>query len=246
MRRDFTRNYAPEPLALWRRKHPPVSGGKRPLCALGVPPGWSRGIGGCARAPCVFLAAAEGMARGCAGVRRGNPVLLPNWWSRPGPASASAPGPASESEAGFGGPMSLFAVTQISWLPLQTRCRTHAAAMLAFVRARRWALALRPEHHPRNRERSVGTRRAASMQDTLSEGTARAAQLAPSAVTAPAQSEDLPSEVWWPTLSDDDERLARRRATALRRVYLRIHPPCDAALQQRPLACTCTLSLIHI
>ena len=35
-------------------------------------------------------------------------------------------------------------------------------------------------------KRSVGTRRAASMQDTLSEGTARAAQLAPSAVTASA------------------------------------------------------------
>eukprot|EP00964_Phaeocystis_antarctica_P090727 scaffold58088_cov58-Phaeocystis_antarctica.AAC.1 len=45
-----------------RRKHPPVSGGKRPLCTLGVPPGRSRGIGGCARAPCVFLAAAEGTA----------------------------------------------------------------------------------------------------------------------------------------------------------------------------------------
>ena len=35
-------------------------------------------------------------------------------------------------------------------------------------------------------KRSVGTRRAASMQDTLSEGTARATQLAPSAVTASA------------------------------------------------------------
>ena len=34
------------------------------------------------------------------------------------------------------------------------------------------------------------------MQDTLSEGAARAAQLAPSAITAPAQSEDLPPEVW--------------------------------------------------
>eukprot|EP00964_Phaeocystis_antarctica_P106918 scaffold71710_cov81-Phaeocystis_antarctica.AAC.1 len=43
-------------------KHPPVSGGKRPLCSLRVPPGRSRGIGGCARAPCVFLAAAEGGA----------------------------------------------------------------------------------------------------------------------------------------------------------------------------------------
>ena len=53
-------------------------------------------------------------------------------------------------------------------------------------------------------KRSVGTRLAASMQDTLSEGAARAAQLAPSAITAPAQSEDLPPEVWWPTLSDDE------------------------------------------
>eukprot|EP00964_Phaeocystis_antarctica_P051868 scaffold30303_cov38-Phaeocystis_antarctica.AAC.2 len=44
------------------RKHPPVSGGNRPLCMLGVPPGRSRGIGGCARAPCVstyFIAVAR-------------------------------------------------------------------------------------------------------------------------------------------------------------------------------------------
>ena len=46
------------------RKHPPVSGGKRPLCTLGVAPGRSRGIGGCARARCVMLAAADGTARG--------------------------------------------------------------------------------------------------------------------------------------------------------------------------------------
>ena len=39
------------------RKHPPVSGPKRPLCALGV-----------------ALAAAEGTARGCAGMPRGKPV----------------------------------------------------------------------------------------------------------------------------------------------------------------------------
>ena len=45
------------------RKHPPVSGEKRSLCTLGVPLGRSRGIGGCTRAPCVFLAAAEGTAR---------------------------------------------------------------------------------------------------------------------------------------------------------------------------------------
>ena len=79
---------------------------------------------------------------------------------------------------------SLFVVTQISWLPLQTRCRTHAAALLAFVMSE--ALGSRPAPGTPSAKRSVGTRRAASMWDTLSEGTARAAQLAPSAVTASA------------------------------------------------------------
>eukprot|EP00964_Phaeocystis_antarctica_P039963 scaffold22828_cov72-Phaeocystis_antarctica.AAC.5 len=36
--------------------------------------------------------------------------------------------------------MCVFAVTQISWLRLQTRCRTHAA----LFPSRRWALVLRP------------------------------------------------------------------------------------------------------
>ena len=48
------------------------------------------------------------------------------------------------------------------------------------------ALGSRPAPGTPSAKRSVGTRRAASMQDTLSEGTARAAQLAPSAVTAGA------------------------------------------------------------
>ena len=39
------------------RQHPPVSGGKRPLCTPGVSPERSRGIGGCACARCGFLAA---------------------------------------------------------------------------------------------------------------------------------------------------------------------------------------------
>ena len=160
------------------RKHPPVSGSKRPLCALGVAPGRSRGIGGCARAPCVFLAAAEGTARGYGRVRGGKPALLPNWWSR---VRAGA-------GIGVGNRLrrckSLFVVTHISWLPLQTRCRTHAAALLAFAMSE--ALGSRPAPGTPSAKRSVGTRRAASMQGTLSEGTARAAQLAPSAVTASA------------------------------------------------------------
>ena len=59
-----------------------------------------------------------------------------------------------------------------------------AAALLAFVRARRWALALRPEHHPGSDQ--SGHVEQPGMQDTLSKGTARAAQLAASAVTATA------------------------------------------------------------
>ena len=54
------------------------------------------------------------------------------------------------------------------------------------------------------------------MQDTLSEGTARAAQLAPSAVSSPpAQLEDLPPEVWLPTLSDDERLLYAVRSRVL-------------------------------
>ena len=63
------------------RKNLPVggeSGGKLPLCAVGVPPGRSSSIGGCARAPCVFLAAAEGTARGCSGVRGAETRFVPN------------------------------------------------------------------------------------------------------------------------------------------------------------------------
>eukprot|EP00964_Phaeocystis_antarctica_P032950 scaffold18671_cov54-Phaeocystis_antarctica.AAC.2 len=55
-------NASESPVRAAAAEHPPVSGGKRPLCTLGVPPGRSRGIGGCARAPCVFLAGAEGTA----------------------------------------------------------------------------------------------------------------------------------------------------------------------------------------
>jgi hypothetical protein len=83
-----------------------------------------------------------------------------------------------------------------------------------FTSARRWALALRPEHHPRS-DQSGHVEQPACVQDTLSEGTARAAQLAPSAVTASAvggsaTSRNLPP-VWLPTLSDD-ERLVEEHA----------------------------------
>ena len=66
---------------------------------------------------------------------------------------------------------------------LQARCRTHAAA-LAFVMSE--ALGSRPAPGTPSAKRSVGTHRAVRPVCMPSEGTARAAQLAPSAVTASA------------------------------------------------------------
>ena len=59
-----------------------------------------------------------------------------------------------------------------------------------------------PEHHPRRHQSTVGTRRAASMQDTLSEGTARAAQLAPTVArlrTSHSSSERVGQPQFWCT-----------------------------------------------
>ena len=70
------------------------------------------------------------------------------------------------------------------WLPLQTRCRTHAAALLAFVMGE--ALGSRPVPGTPSGKRSAGTHRAIRVVCMPSERTARAAQLAPSAVTASA------------------------------------------------------------
>ena len=79
-----------------------------------------------------------------------------------------------------------------AYLPLPKflgfRCRRVAGLtrrlLIAFFMTE--ALGSRPAPGTPSGKRSVGTRRAASMWDTLSEGTARAAQLAPSAVTAGA------------------------------------------------------------
>ena len=74
------------------------------------------------------------------------------------------------------------------------------------------------------------------MQGTLPEGTARAAQLAPS-----AQSEDLHQKCGWPSLSDDErlvEKHARLRGVGIRyrwlfnpdackSVYSFTYPPTD-------------------
>ena len=96
---------------------------------------------------------------------------------------------------------------------VQTRCTTHAAALLAFVM--REALGSRPAPGTPSAKRSVGTRRAASMQDTVPEETARAAQLAPSsAVTASAVGGSATRSVVADCLR---RRAARRGARAIAR-----------------------------
>jgi hypothetical protein len=101
---------------------------------------------------------------------------------------------------------------------VQTRCTTHSlTALLAFGHDR--GAGLSPCARNTIREAiSRDTRRAASMQDTLPEGTARAAQLAPSAVTASAVGGSATPEVWLPTLSDDERLVGSvSRATRLHR-----------------------------
>jgi hypothetical protein len=69
------------------------------------------------------------------------------------------------------------------------------------------------------------------MQDTLPEGTARAAQPWHLQRSPPAQSEDLPPEVWLPTLSDDERLLDAARARVL---Y--VFPPDPPPPQRRCLS----------
>ena len=62
----------------------------------------------------------------------------------------------------------------------------------------------------------MDTSSGASMQDTLSERTARAAQLWQLQRSPPAQSEDLPPEVWLPSLSDDERLVEEPRGQRIR------------------------------
>ena len=152
-------------------------------------------------------------------MRGGKPVLLPNWWSppgpesesAPGPESESAPGPASESEAGSGQKW-VFVVTQISGF----RCRRVAGLTLRRCSrlswARRWALARCLEHHPGS-DRPGHTERSASSACLPKEPHAQRSwhlQRSP-----PVQSEDLPPEVWLPSLSDDERLLHAARSRVL-------------------------------
>ena len=144
-------------------------------------------------------------------MRGGKPVLLPKWWSPPGPESESAPGPESESEAGSGLKKRICRYANF-WLPLQTRCRTHAAALLAFVMGE--ALGSRPVPGTPSGKRSAGTHRAVRIVCMPSERTARAAQLAPLQRSPPAQSEDGGSAAGSAVA---ESRVSLRRRAARRR-----------------------------
>jgi hypothetical protein len=140
-----------------------TAGGRRPWPRRRPPPHGEDG-GRCFEAVAATAAASQ---------RRPPPV--------PRAVAASA---AASKKAPIRALLSLIVVTQISWL----RCRRVAG--LTLPRCSRLvmteALGSRPAPGTPSAKRPVGTRRAASMQDTLSEGTARAAQLAPSAATAGA------------------------------------------------------------
>ena len=69
-----------------------------------------------------------------------------------------------------------------------------------FPRPRRWALALRPEHHPRSDQSGHVEQPACRTRCPKEPHAQRSWHLQRS---PPAQSEDLPPEVWLPTLSDD-------------------------------------------
>jgi hypothetical protein len=84
-------------------------------------------------------------------------------------------------------------------------CSIGAAGFRPSSRARRWALALRPEHHPRSDQ--SGHIESSQHAGHAAEGTARAAQLAPSAVTASAVGGSATRSVVANSLRTDDERL---------------------------------------
>ena len=145
-------------------------------------------------------------------MRDGKPVLLPKWWSPPGPAATSAPGPASESEAGSGLKSAYLSLRKF----LGFRCRRVAGLTLPRCSrlswARRWALARCLEHHPGS-DRPGHTERSASSACLPKEPHAQRSwhlQRSP-----PVQSEDLPPEVWLPSLSDDERLLHAGRSRVL-------------------------------
>ena len=156
----------------------------------------------------------------------------PGWYLTSGRPRGRNPrrrrGPASESEASPGANERICRYANFL-VSVQTRCTTHAAALLAFVMSEAlWALALRPEHHPRSdqsghvEQPACGTR---CPKEPPAQRSCWHLQRSP-----PAQSEDLP------TLSDDERllygraiaRAPRRRA---RRAAILLLPRSNSLLQ---------------
>ena len=79
------------------------------------------------------------------------------------------------------------------------------------TRIRRWALALRPEHHPRSDQPGHVEQPACRTRCPMKPHEQRSWHFQRS---PPAQSEDLPPEVWLPTLCDDERLLYAARSVA--------------------------------
>ena len=152
-------------------------------------------------------------------MRGGKPVLLPNWWSPPGPESESAPGPESESAPGPASESEAGSGLQCVYLSLRKflgfRCRRVAGLTLRRCSrlswARRWALVRCLEHHPGSDQPGHVEQPACRTRCPKEPHAQRSWHLQRS---PPAQSEDLPPEVW---LTES----LRRRAAPPRRTIAR-------------------------
>jgi len=83
---------------------------------------------------------------------------------------------------------------------VQHRC---GRVQAKFTSTRRWALVLRPEHHPRS-DQSGHVEQPACRTRCPKEPHAQRSSWHLQRHRQPAQSEDLPPEVWLPTLSDNE------------------------------------------
>jgi hypothetical protein len=94
---------------------------------------------------------------------------------------------------------------------VQHRC---GRVQAKFTSTRRWALVLRPEHHPRS-DQSGHVEQPACRTRCPKEPHAQRSSWHLQRHRQPAQSEDLPPEVWLPTLSDDERLLYAARSRVL-------------------------------
>jgi hypothetical protein len=114
------------------------------------------------------------------------------------------PAPAQKAGAGFRvTTRKKFQMPDVQYV-LQHRC---GRVQAEFTSTRRWARALRPEHHPRSDQSGHVEQPACRTRCPKEPHAQRSWHLQRS---PPAQSEDLPPEVCLPTL--DDERLVEEHA----------------------------------